>query len=448
MQRPKRPDGGTVSDPQFPLAALRDSIRRAAEATDDPFEAFNAAQGMGAIRDPYPIFAAMREAAPVHRIDLEAMGGGALGGAAPAGARMMAPAGGELWLALSHDAVSEVLRDDVRFSSNGYAASMGQVMGHSILEMDGAEHTRIRNLINRAFSRRALERWERELVRPVVEAYVDRFCERGSADLVRELTFPFPVRVIAGMLGVAEQDFADFHRWAIELISVMIDWERALEASAKLGALFGRLVEERRSEPRGDLLSLLASAEVDGSSLDDEAIFAFGRLLAPAGAETTYRSSSNLLFGLLSHPEQLEALRADRTLLPGCIEEGLRWEPPLLTIMRTATCETKLCGTAIPEGAPVSLNLGSANRDPAHWEEPDRFDVFREEHPHMAFAFGRHLCLGQHLARMEMRVVLETLLDRLPGLRLDPDAEDVHVTGMVFRAPLSLPVRFDPTPAR
>jgi cytochrome P450 len=440
-----------VSDPQLPLQALRESVRRAAEGVDDPFEAFNAAQGMGAIRDPYPIFAAMREAAPVHRIDLATMGEGAgpgaFGGSASPGARALAPPGRELWLALSYDAVQEVLRDDLRFDSAGYAASMGQVMGHSLLEMDGAEHTRTRNLVNRAFSRRAIERWERELVRPVVDAYVDRFCERGSADLVRELTFPFPVRVIAGMLGVEEPDFADFHRWAIELISVMIDWNRALSASDELGELFGRLVEERRERPRDDLLSLLATAEVDGDSLEDEAIFAFGRLLAPAGAETTYRSSSNLLFGLLAHPEQLEAVRADRSLIPQCIEEGLRWEPPLLTIMRTATRDTELCGVPIPAGGPVTVNLGSANRDPAHWPAPDRFDVFRESHPHLAFAFGRHLCLGQHLARMETRVVLETLFDRLPGLRLDPDAEDVHVTGMVFRAPQSLPVRFDPTRA-
>lgn len=436
-----------MSQAQLPLAAMRESIRKAAESADDPFQAFNAAQGMGAIRDPHPIFAAMREAAPVHRIDLEATGGGALAGAAPPGSGLLPP-GPEIWLALSYDAVSEVLRDDERFSSAGYAASMGQVMGHSILEMDGAEHTRVRNLINRAFSRRAIERWERELVRPVVDAYVDRFCERGSADLVRELSFPFPVRVIAGMLGVGEEDFADFHRWAIELISVMIDWNRALQASAALGGLFARLVAQRREQPRDDLLSLLATAELDGASLDDEAIFAFGRLLAPAGAETTYRSSSNLLFGLLSHPEQLEALRADRTLMDQCIEEGLRWEPPLLTIMRTATRDTKLCGVAIPAGGPVSLNLGSANRDPARWEDPDRFHIFRKPLPHMAFAFGRHLCLGQHLARMETRVLLETLLERLPGLRLDPEAEDVHVTGMVFRAPLSLPVRFEPTPAR
>jgi len=428
------------------MATLRDSIRRAAGSEDDPFEAFNAAQGMGAVRDPYAIFSGMRAAAPVHKIDMKAMRADMpeAPGGAPSGVSMMAPKG-DLWLAVSYDAVEEVLRDQERFSSAGYSDVMGPVMGRAILLMDGAEHTVHRNLINRAFSRRALEQWEKELVRPLIEAYVDQFCETGRADLVRDLTFPFPVRVIAGMLGVPDDDFRDFHRWAIELISVMVDWDNALEASGKLGDLFRRLIAERREQPTEDLISVLANTEVDGARIDDEVILAFARLLAPAGAETTYRSSSNLLFGLLSNPDQLDAIRKDRSLIPQCIEEGVRWEPPLLTIMRTAIRDTELCGVPISEGGGVTLNLGAANRDPAYWNEPDRFDIFRKPHQHMGFAFGRHLCLGQHLARMETRVVLEVLLDRFPDLHLDPDAKDVHITGMLFRAPQSLPVCFTPT---
>lgn len=435
-----------MSEIERQLAAVRDSIRKSAESTDDPFEAFNKAQGMGTVRDPYPIFAGMRAAAPVHKIDTEAMLGGVgdAPAAGPPGASLMAPSG-DLWFAVSYDAVEEVLRDDERFNSSGYGQIMGPVMGRAILLMDGAEHTQHRNLINRAFSRRSLERWEKELVRPVVEAYVDQFCENGSADLVRDLTFPFPVRVIARMLGVPDEDFRDFHRWAIELISVMLDYDNALEASGKLGDLFRRLIAGRRAQPTGDLISVLVNAKVDGEQLDDEAILAFARLLAPAGAETTYRSSSNLLFGLLSNPDQLDAIRKDRSLIPQCIEEGVRWEPPLLTIMRTATRDTEICGVPITEGGSIILNMGAANRDPAYWDEPDRFDIYRKQRQHMSFAFGRHLCMGQHLARMETRVVLEVLLDRLPDLRLDPDAEDVHITGMVFRAPLALPVCFTPS---
>jgi len=410
----------------------------AAASEDDPFERFNRAQGLGAVRDPYPGLAAMRAQAPVHRIDLRA----ALGEAALRS--HMPPV---IYTVLTYDGVLEVLRDAARFSSAGYARTMGIVMGHTILEMDGAEHVRHRALLSRAFTRRALERWERELVRPVVEAYVDRFASRGSADLVRELTFPFPVQVIARMMGLPEESYDRFHRLAVELISVGIDFEAGQRASRGLGELFAPVVAARRREPREDLISVLAHAELDGTRLGDEEIFAFLRLLAPAGAETTYRSSSNLLFGLLSHPEQLDRLRREPARMPAAIEEGLRWEPPLLSIMRTATRDTEVEGVAIPADAAVSVNLGAANRDPARWPDPDRFDIERPTRPHLAFAFGAHVCLGMHLARMETRVLLETLFARLPNLRLDPEAKDVHVTGMVFRSPLALPVRFDPAGA-
>ncbi len=337
-----------------------------------------------------------------------------------------------------------MLRDGERFSSAGYAATMGPVMGRTILEMDEPEHARHRALLQGAFSKKALARWETELVRPVVHGLVDRFAARGHADLVRELTFPFPVSVIAGMLGLPEEDHALFHRLAVELISVGFAPERGLAASRELGEMFARVLGLRRAEPGDDLISVLAHAELDETRLDDEQIFSFCRLLAPAGAETTYRSSSNLLFGLLSHPEQLEALRADRSLIPQAIEEGLRWECPLTGIMRTATRDTEVCGVKIPAGAIVHLNLGSANHDESRYERPEEFDIFRPPRTHLAFAFGPHRCLGMHLATMETRVVLEAVLERLPGLRLDPDASDVHITGMVFRSPQALPVRFEP----
>jgi cytochrome P450 len=310
--------------------------------------------------------------------------------------------------------------------------------------MDEPEHSRYRGLIQKAFVKKAIDRWDRELIRPVVDGFIDRFVERGRADLVRELTFPFPVSVIAGMIGLPEADFASFHRWAVELISITLDWERGVAASRKLRGLFAPVLAERRCEPREDLLSVLAHAELDGTRLTDEEIFAFLCLLAPAGAETTYRSSSNLLFGLLSHPDQLDAVRRDRALVPQAIEEALRWESPLLGIMRTTTRAVELGGVALPEGAVVNVNLGAANRDPARWERPDEFDIFREPKQHMAFALGPHRCLGMHLARAETAALLDALFERLPNLRLDPDAEDVHVTGLIFRAPLSLPVVFDP----
>jgi len=280
-------------------------------------------------------------------------------------------------------------------------------------------------------------------VRPAIHAYVDGFAARGHADLVRELTFPFPVRVIAGMMGLPEEDHARFHRLAVELISVSIDPELGARASRELRELFAPVVAARRRSPQDDLISVLAHAEMEGMRLSDEQIYAFLNLLAPAGAETTYRSSSNLLVGLLRDPAQLDALRRDPALIPQAIEEGLRWECPLLNIVRTTTQDTEVAGVAIPKHKPVSVNLGAANRDPSRWSDPDRFDVFREQKPHIAFAFGPHVCLGMHLARMETRVLLETLFERLPNLRLDPDAEPPAITGLIFRSPRALAVRFD-----
>ncbi len=171
------------------------------------------------------------------------------------------------------------------------------------------------------------------------------------------------------------------------------------------------------------MISVLAQAELDGERLDDAQICSFLRLLLPAGAETTYRSSSNLLFGLLTHPDQLAALVTDRSLMNQAIEEGLRWEPPLLGIMRTATRDTVVEGMTVPAGSIVSVNIGSANHDERYWDNAEEFDVFRPQRQHLAFAWGPHMCLGVHLARMETRVALNQVFDRLPNLRLDPDAE-------------------------
>jgi cytochrome P450 len=401
----------------------------------DPFQEFNRVQGRSAVRNPYPEFEELRNRCPVQKIDMRQL----LGNEFPIPPDVVL----EVYAALNHEAASEVLRDPHRFTSRGYAMSMGQVFGHSILEMDPPEHTRYRALIQHAFTKRALDRWERELVGPVVHGLIDRFIERGSADLVRELTFPFPVAVIAGMIGVPKDQHQNFHRWAVELISVQFARERGVAASEKLGNLFAEILADRRKQPRDDLTSVLAHAEIDGSKLSDADIFAFLRLLAPAGAETTYRSSSNLLLALLTHPSQLEALRQDRSLIPQAIDEGLRWECPLTGIMRIATAETEVAGAKLPAGALVNVNLGAANHDDARYEDPERFDIFRPRKQHLAFASGPHTCLGMHLALMETRVVLEAILDRLANLQLDSEAQDIHIGGVIFRSPAALPVRFD-----
>jgi cytochrome P450 len=391
----------------------------------------------GDVRDPYPMMAGIRAGSPVLEVNI---------GPRPGRYRHddRAPKIPTLFIVTSHEYAQQVLTDNVRFSSAGYAATMGPVMGKTILEMDPPEHQRHRALVAKAFRGRILDQWSDAVIGATVGELIDAFAGDGHADLVPQLTFPFPVRVIARVLGLPEADWPRFLRLSTELIAVMRNWDRAVAASQELRGYFADIIADRRRNTRDDLVSQLIQAEVDGRRLSDDEIYPFLLLLLPAGAETTYRSSSNLLFGLLSDPKQLEAVRVDRGLVPQAIEEALRWETPLLTIARVATQDLELGGVSIPSGGFVAVSLGAANRDPERYSDPDAFDIFREARPHISFGDGPHKCLGMHLARMETRILLNAVLDRLPNLRLDPAAEDAHIHGMIFRSPPNLPVRFDP----
>ena len=343
------------------------------------------------------------------------------------------------------DEAVQVLRDNETFSSTVYEGIMGAVMGRTILQMDEPEHRLHRALVSPTFRSKVLEQWEGDLVQRVVNELIDGFAGPGEADLVQELTFNFPVQVIAQILGLPRSDFPMFQRWAIEITSVASNWDRGVAASAALRDYFADVLAERRRQPADDLISELLVAEVDGRRLGDEEIYSFLRLLLPAGVETTYRASGNLLYGLLTNPDQLQAVMDDRSLLPDAFEETIRWEPPVTVILRRATRDTELAGVPIEEGADVALLLGSANRDERKYEHPEQFDIFRASRQSVGFGFGVHVCLGMHLARMETRVAINTLFDRLPDMRLAPAPDqDLHIKGMAFRSPIALPVAFTP----
>jgi len=283
-------------------------------------------------------------------------------------------------------------------------------------------------------------------VRRVVDELIDGFVADGRADLVHSYTALFPSKVVSGVLGLPTEDFRQFQRWAIAIISLHTNWDRGVQAGEELKQYLAKILEERRLHPAEDMISDLATAELDGERLDDEEIFSFLRLLLPAGVETTFRSSGNLLYLLLTHPDQLEAVKADRSLLPQAIEEGLRFEPPLLLTSRIALSDTEIGGVPIPAGASLTPMLGSANRDSDVFERPDDFDIFRPQTQHLSFAHGVHVCIGMHLARLETRVAMDALFDRLPGLRLDTERaarDDSHIHGEIFRSPTSLPVVWD-----
>ncbi|WP_297594639.1 cytochrome P450 [Mycobacterium sp.] len=394
-------------------------------------DAVTAALPTGYLRDPYPYFARMRSEGGVFRgtvMDYSKT---------PASLRPE-----ESFAAMSFDAVNKVFRDGQVFSSKFYDNTIGLFMGPTILAMEGKTHRDHRNLVSAAFKSKNLALWEPTVVRPICDALIDEFIDAGSADLVRQFTFEFPTRVIATLLGLPAQDLPTFRRRAVQLISYAVNYERAFEASAALKDYFLEHIEQRRAQPKEDIIGDLVTAEIDGEKLSDEAIYSFLRLLLPAGLETTYRSSGNLLYLLLTHPEQFAAVQADRELIPKAIEEGLRVETPLTTVQRFTAEDTELEGVKIPARSVIDVCIGSANRDGHRWERPEEFDIFRAHMPHISFAAGEHTCLGLHLARMETRVALECLLDRVTNIELVTD-DDPHIHGQPFRSPTALPVTFD-----
>jgi len=344
--------------------------------------------------------------------------------------------------AMSFDAVNTVFRDGRVFTSKPYDKTIGLFMGPTILAMEGKKHREHRNLVSAAFKSKALARWEPTIVRPICNALIDEFIETGRADLIRNFTFEFPTRVIARLLGLPADDLPMFRKRAVQLISYHVNYEGAFEASAALKDYFLEQIEQRKSKPTEDIIGDLVTAEIDGEKLSDEAIYSFLRLLLPAGLETTYRSSGNLLYLLLTHPEQFAALQADRELLAPAIEEGLRYETPLTVVQRFTTEDTEVEGVKIPARSVIGVCIGSANRDERRWERSEEFDIFRKHVPHISFAAGEHTCLGLHLARLETRVAMECLLNRLSNVTLLTD-DDPHIHGQPFRSPNALPVTFD-----
>lgn len=346
-----------------------------------------------------------------------------------------------------YDDVATVMRDNVTFSSESIRADMAPVMGESVLVgMDEPEHKRLRSLVQLPFRPKSIAHWEDELVLPVVDSMIDNFVHRGHAELVREFTYTYPVQVIAVILGLPHDDHLQFHLWANAITNFAADPVTGIRAARELRSYLAAVVEDRRTNPQDDFVSELAVAELDGERLGEEETFSFLQLLLPAGAETTYRATGNFLFALLSNPDQLERVRADRSLMTQAVEESIRWGPPLLITSRIATTDTEVAGTKVAAGSHVIANVGSANHDETRWERAEEFDIFREPKPMVSFGVGPHMCLGMHLARMEMRTAVNRLLDRCHNLRFDLDAyerDDVHIHGETFRSPTGLPVLFE-----
>jgi cytochrome P450 len=410
------------------------------DVAQDVFAAKDRLGGIGLVRDPHPRLHELRQQCPVHR--------GSVSG-------LFGLVGPDNYLIRDEEQVSVFRWDDVDAAfrdaatySNAYYAPSLAVIGRTILEMDPPEHQRYRSLLQGAFTRAEVARWEHAFVRPLVARRLLELQPLGRADLAADFAFHYPISVIAVAVGLPVEHTPSFYEQAAKLTNVAVDAEARQAASDDLGAMARTVIAERRREPQHDLITALVQAEVTGSDgtrsqLTDDEIVAFVRLLVPAGAQTTYRTLTNLLFALLTHPEQYRMLVEDRSLIPRAIEEGLRWEAPLMSFGRRATTDATIAGHDIPAGTTVNLCVHAANHDPARWDDPDRFDITRPPKGNLAFGQGNHICLGIHFARMELRVALELILDHLPNLRLDPDADDLHIGGLSSRCAVALPCRWD-----
>jgi cytochrome P450 len=374
------------------------------------------------LADPYPYLAAARRQ-------------GAVATTWPLPVETDAPDPGPVYSVLAYDECLQVLRDHETYSSRGLVEAMGPLFAGAIIAMDEPEHRLYRALVAPAFRPKVLERWQTEVVQPAIDNVIDSFIDQDRVDLVEHLTFAFPVRVIARILGLPEQDVAAFQTWSLDLINMFNDPEPGVRALDEFRSYFTALITERRTAPRDDLISDLIQSEVEGQRLDDDAIFAAIKMLLPAGVETTYRSLGNLLVGLLTHTDQLQALQSDRALIGPAIEEGLRWQTPFLMVARQTTRDTKLAGTHIPSAQHVFVFVAAANHDERRYTNPDAFDISRPATAHIAFGTGPHICLGMHLTRVESHAALERILDRAPHIRLDPEQPTPQILGTVLRAP-------------
>jgi cytochrome P450 len=377
-------------------------------------------------RNPYPIYEQMRNASPVFHD----------------------PQSG-LWMIFDYEGVKWALSDPEAFSSR-YGPEW-------LIFLDPPRHTKLRALISRAFTPRSVAKLEPR-IQELARQLLDHTIECGEMDLAADYSIPLPLLVIAEMLGIPVADQARFKRWADVILAMSytisdkgteaarVATEDFLAVTAEMNVYLTALLRWRQAAPQDDLLTRLVEAEVDGERLTQEQILGFLQLLLLAGSETTTNLINNAMLCFVENPEQLARLRAASDLLPSAIEEVLRYRSPLQWMYRATRRDVEVHGQVIPAGQLVLVMIGSANRDSRQFPDADRFDVTREPNQHLAFGHGLHFCLGAPLARLEARIALTELLNRLRSVGLASAEPWEPRKGSNVHGPARLPIRFTPGP--
>ncbi|MHB1711881.1 MAG: cytochrome P450 [Acidimicrobiales bacterium] len=375
--------------------------------------------------DPFPAFAWMREHAPAY-FDEES----------------------GVWGVTRYADIKEISKDPDTFSNAGGIRPDSDALP-MMIDTDAPEHVRRRRLVSEGFTPARIRQSE-AAIRSVCDGIIDRVCEKGTADFVRDIAMPLPMVVIGDMLGVAPEDRDALLRWSDDMLSALGSpdvglMDRAAAAAFDYAGYVTKVAEDRRRDGRSDdLIGTLVHAEIDGDRLDEQSVVYESLLILIGGDETTRHVISGGMYELLRHPDQMEMVRADRSLMATAVEEMLRWVSPIKNMARTMTKEVELHGKTLRQGEKLLLLYPSANRDERYFDRPGEFDITRSPNDHMAFGFGPHFCLGNRLARLELRVMFDRLLTRIPDLALVDDAEPPRRMANFVSGYETMPVVFSP----
>lgn len=410
----------------------------------------------GNMDDPYPLYAKHREKGSVYDGDLVAELG------VPS---MVAGRSGErrVFCFLEHETISKALLDNDTFSSEIYEEAFGGVMGEKVvLFLKGDEHRRFRNRLLQVLSPVSLKRLTDNQFNPIIRGFVKQMADKGNkAELMADFILDFPIRLVYELFGLPKDDkqaMDDFNTNALVMVlGGMVDLSKpeetmeriknAAEAGQKLYDQILNAVEQRvaNNDVEGDdLIAQLLRLEEEGEKLTPHDIASFLRPTLAAAGETTSRAFANFIALLLEHPETLEKVRNDRSLIPAAMNEAMRYEGAVSIIPRVTLKDTEVGGIKIPAGSGINMLVGAANRDPAVHENPEVFDIdVKRKKQSMTFGFGAHMCQGMPLARIEMESALNAIFDMLPNIRMDPDADYEGIRGVQFRSPSAIPVIWD-----
>ena len=354
----------------------------------------------------------------------------------------------DFWALSHYDDVVQAARNHEVFSS-AQGVGPDKRYGLSMITNDPPIHTRLRRLVNRAFTPHMMARFEGR-IQAIIDALLDTVMDKGAFDLVADYAIPLPVTVIAEILGVEPERREDFKRWSDEVVLFVggtaqgSDRERYRHSWEEFKAYCVHIMAARRQQPQEDIISLLVQAEAEHDALTELEILNFCQLLLVAGNETTTNLITNGALAFATFPEEWQKLLAQPLLAPMVVEEVLRYDSPVQATFRTTTRAVELHGTTIPADSKVALLWASANHDAGVFPAPERFNITRTPNQHVAFASGIHYCLGASLARLEARLTTETFVRRLRHLRPDPDGSSARVYNPLLRGLTSYPMVFTP----